>query len=273
MISFFLFHDSKFHALWMVARNQWEGSNLLICLYANLFACYTGRFLESLMAGELRAGTRSFRRSRSASSWFRQRTFKLDSELVQVTWKLSATDEQTHTLRTEILSPTMSIRALRSIRNHFPRRTPTSSSKTVFQSDRGHFLAQGPRRFNWTHSSCAFSIVSSYSSRSIPPPRHCRSIQSSSTTLHPNSFQDSERADLFYHLLLTPPSSLSSSVPVFAVSFLPEPPASAYSKTVIGWLPAETPGAEDEAGLNDFKQNRRSQVLSHLRFLVIKKLT
>ena len=66
------------------------------------------------------------------------------------------------------------------------------------------------------------------------------------------SFPDPDRPDLFYHLFL-PPTSLSSTTPVFALSFLPDPPPSLLSASVIGWLPAS--GEGDGAGLNDFVEN------------------
>ncbi|KAI1786927.1 hypothetical protein LXA43DRAFT_975521 [Ganoderma leucocontextum] len=67
-----------------------------------------------------------------------------------------------------------------------------------------------------------------------------------------SSFADPDRADLFYHLF-TPPTSLSSAHPVFALSFLPTPPPSVASSSVIGWLPAS--GEGEGAGLNDFVEN------------------
>ena len=69
------------------------------------------------------------------------------------------------------------------------------------------------------------------------------------------SFPDPDRPDLFYHLFL-PPTSLSSTTPVFALSFLPDPPPSLLSASVIGWLPAS--GEGDGAGLNDFVENGAS---------------
>ena len=66
------------------------------------------------------------------------------------------------------------------------------------------------------------------------------------------SFADPDRSDLFYHLF-TPPTSLSSAHPVFALSFLLTPPPSVVSSSVIGWLPAS--GQGESAGLNDFVEN------------------
>jgi hypothetical protein len=66
----------------------------------------------------------------------------------------------------------------------------------------------------------------------------------------PVMFSDPSRSDLYYHFLTSEP-------PVFALSFLSSPPPDYNSPSVIGWLPAQTLGEEDEAGLNDFKENRR----------------
>ena len=68
------------------------------------------------------------------------------------------------------------------------------------------------------------------------------------------TFEDPSRKGLFYHLV-PPPTPLSSTRPVFAVSLLADPPPFSDSSTVLGWLPAETPGEDQEAGLNDFLQN------------------
>ncbi|KAI0922686.1 hypothetical protein AcV5_009591 [Taiwanofungus camphoratus] len=78
----------------------------------------------------------------------------------------------------------------------------------------------------------------------------------------PNSFPDPDRPDLFYHLL-EPPSPISSSIPVFALSFLSRSPASAQSPSVIGWLPASVPGEAEEAGLNDFVENPKFREVLH----------
>ncbi|KAH9934145.1 uncharacterized protein B0H18DRAFT_1114891 [Fomitopsis serialis] len=78
---------------------------------------------------------------------------------------------------------------------------------------------------------------------------------SSDSRAPPTSFPDPERPDLFYHLF-EPPSDVSHTAPVFALSFLSTPPPSVRSCTVIGWLPASTPrGKEEDAGLNDFVEN------------------
>ena len=72
---------------------------------------------------------------------------------------------------------------------------------------------------------------------------------------------DPSRPDLFYHLLPFPrEQDHSQSNPVYALSFLPAPPPSSGSATILGWLPAVTEaGTEDvDAGLNDFVENRAS---------------
>ncbi len=77
-----------------------------------------------------------------------------------------------------------------------------------------------------------------------------RTEQSSRTT----TFEDPSRKGLFYHLV-PPPTPLSASRPVFAVSLLADPPPFSESSTVLGWLPAQTPADDREAGLNDFVEN------------------
>lgn len=69
------------------------------------------------------------------------------------------------------------------------------------------------------------------------------------------TFEDPSRSGLFYHLV-RPPTPLSDTRPVFALSLLPDPPPSSESSTVLGWLPAETAGDDRGAGLNDFVENR-----------------
>jgi hypothetical protein len=69
------------------------------------------------------------------------------------------------------------------------------------------------------------------------------------------TFEDPSRKGLFYHLV-PPPTPLSATRPAFAVSLLADAPPSPESSTVLGWLPAETPGEDSNAGLNDFVENR-----------------
>jgi hypothetical protein len=78
--------------------------------------------------------------------------------------------------------------------------------------------------------------------------------QSAKSELASGSFSDPTRPDLFYHFL-EPPTFLSEVVPVYALSFLSSVP-SPDSSTIIGWLPAQTQSHTDEAGLNDFQENR-----------------
>ncbi|KAI6107777.1 hypothetical protein EDD16DRAFT_1488520 [Pisolithus croceorrhizus] len=69
---------------------------------------------------------------------------------------------------------------------------------------------------------------------------------------------DPDRPDLFYHLVSFPhPVNSSSSASAYALSFLPAPPPSSRSATVIGWLPAIAEGTsrDIEAGLDDFVEN------------------
>jgi len=76
------------------------------------------------------------------------------------------------------------------------------------------------------------------------------------------TFEDPARKGLFYHLV-PPPTPLSNTRPAFAVSLLAHPPPSAESSTILGWLPAETPGKDRDAGLNDFVPNPRFLPLLH----------
>lgn len=69
------------------------------------------------------------------------------------------------------------------------------------------------------------------------------------------TFEDPSRKGLFYHLV-PPPTPLSATRPAFAVSLLGDAPHSPESSTILGWLPAETPEDDGNAGLNDFVENR-----------------
>lgn len=80
-----------------------------------------------------------------------------------------------------------------------------------------------------------------------------------------NSFPDSARPDLFYHLL-QPPTPHSTSHPSYALSFLPTYPT-AVSDTIIGWLPALTSEKMSQAQLNHFEENRMP-VVPHSRSFV-----
>ncbi|KAF8635670.1 hypothetical protein AX15_000296 [Amanita polypyramis BW_CC] len=77
------------------------------------------------------------------------------------------------------------------------------------------------------------------------------------------SFPDPERPDLYYHLV-SPPTPVSGAQPAFALSFLPAPPKTADSSTIIGWLPAvQEQGSGEGASLNDFKENEKFRNLLH----------
>ncbi|KAJ4489992.1 hypothetical protein J3R30DRAFT_3277224 [Lentinula aciculospora] len=77
------------------------------------------------------------------------------------------------------------------------------------------------------------------------------------------SFVDPTRPGLFYHFL-EPPTFISPRLPVYALSFLPSVPPLPDSSTIIGWLPASTESeAEQEAGLNDFRENPKFRQLLH----------
>lgn len=77
-----------------------------------------------------------------------------------------------------------------------------------------------------------------------------RQLQGQQTT-----FSDPDRADLWYHLS-EPPTPASGTHRVFAVSLISTPPPTPSSATIIGWLPAEHQSGQQEAGLNDFVENR-----------------
>lgn len=110
------------------------------------------------------------------------------------------------------------------------------------------------------------AVVPTITSKSLPSPRDrfLRSVHRRHLTSQPSSppsstsFADPDRPDLFYHLF-RPPTPVSRSTAVFALSFLAETPATVDSCAVLGWLPAEqTSGQAGEAGLNDFRENGKS---------------
>ncbi|OJA12255.1 hypothetical protein AZE42_04073 [Rhizopogon vesiculosus] len=85
-----------------------------------------------------------------------------------------------------------------------------------------------------------------------------RHFSSSSTITDPS------RPDLFYHLISLPTPASPTPTSAYAISFLNQPPPNPDSCSVIGWLPAETPGQGDvEAGLNDFIENPRFRAIMH----------
>lgn len=71
-------------------------------------------------------------------------------------------------------------------------------------------------------------------------------------------FSDPDRSDLFYHLI-QPPNPVSSSNPVYAVSFVSTEIPSPDSKAVMGWVPA---GTEGEVSLIGFRENGEPQCTS-----------
>ncbi|KAI0795747.1 hypothetical protein C8Q75DRAFT_712104 [Abortiporus biennis] len=107
----------------------------------------------------------------------------------------------------------------------------------------------------------SISVVTAGSSRRYTTHYQPQGQDSSTPDLQKNqqtSFADPERPDLFYHLFYTPSTSTTNHAPtpIFALSFLNETPSRIDSKTIIGWLPAETStGEEGDAGLNDFQEN------------------
>ena len=104
-------------------------------------------------------------------------------------------------------------------------------------------------------SSSSFSIRRFTSARVLSVSDGPSPSTSPSTSSATTSFEDPSRKGLFYHLV-PPPTPLSGSRPAFALSLLADPPPSSESSTVLGWLPAETPGDDRVAGLNDFVENR-----------------
>jgi len=70
---------------------------------------------------------------------------------------------------------------------------------------------------------------------------------------------DPERPDLFYHLL-EPSSAVSATNHVFGLSFLNalRSKDNVRSPQIIGYLPASEDGHAVKAGLNDFRENRKS---------------
>lgn len=72
-------------------------------------------------------------------------------------------------------------------------------------------------------------------------------------------FADPERPDLFYHLFEAP-SAVSKTNHVFGLSFFEslKSKEDVRSPRIIGYLPANEGGHAVEAGLNDFRENRKS---------------
>lgn len=80
----------------------------------------------------------------------------------------------------------------------------------------------------------------------------------SSTLSTSKIFSDPDRPDLFYHLI-QPPNPVSSSNPVYAVTFISTELSHPDSKAVMGWVPA---GIEGEVSLIGFRENGESQCTS-----------
>lgn len=104
-------------------------------------------------------------------------------------------------------------------------------------------------------------LARAYSSTSKNPHAAPTGATCISTTI------DDERPDLFYHLY-DPPNAVSSNIPVYALSFLKDPPSAPHSCAIIGWLPARAPGApegnaDESAGLNDFVENDQFREVLH----------
>jgi len=85
----------------------------------------------------------------------------------------------------------------------------------------------------------------------------------------PTTLADPAHSDLHYHLIPAP-NPLSNSLDAFALTFLPTPPAHSDSRTILGWLPAQSMRSEsDSAGLNDFKENGMLVLLYAEEYLLI----
>ncbi|CAL1709919.1 unnamed protein product [Somion occarium] len=136
-----------------------------------------------------------------------------------------------HTLRSRI-SP----RALSSVNYWYPRLMTTTATRPSALSSSRHQCPRSLRPRTLHDASLRTSLQK----------RHQSSTSPAAATLH-----DPERPDLYYHLF-EPPHALSHSHPVFALSFLDEPPVDVLSPTVIGWLPVLSEGSQ---GLNDFTEN------------------
>ncbi|KAF8480061.1 hypothetical protein DFH94DRAFT_630740 [Russula ochroleuca] len=123
----------------------------------------------------------------------------------------------------------------------------------ILPSTRRAWLVRRPQSSSRPRPPLSFRHFTSSSAHALPdgPPPASTS-----------TFEDPSRKGLFYHLV-PPPTPLSATRPVFAVSLLADAPPSAESSTVLGWLPAETPGNDRDAGLNDFVENPRFLPILH----------
>ncbi|KAF7440032.1 hypothetical protein PC9H_000373 [Pleurotus ostreatus] len=91
----------------------------------------------------------------------------------------------------------------------------------------------------------------------IPEPQRTRLLSSAPSTS--KIFSDPDRSDLFYHLI-QPPNPVSSSNPVYAVSFISTELSLLDSKAVMGWVPA---GIEGEVSLIGFQENASFKEILH----------
>ncbi|KAJ6613578.1 hypothetical protein B0H10DRAFT_2047783 [Mycena sp. CBHHK59/15] len=136
--------------------------------------------------------------------------------------------------------------------------TATSEHKSLMQTLRLCGLARTAARARLNVSRTS---VFSASFR-VPPTRRLNTPPRYRYSTLGTSFADPTRPDLYYHLV-DPPTPLSSSLPAFALSFLPRAPPSSASSTVVGWLPAAVTESDGEAGLNDFRENPQFRILLH----------
>jgi len=92
----------------------------------------------------------------------------------------------------------------------------------------------------------------------MPPRKYLTTSPEASSESNYCVTTDPERPDLFYHLL-KPPSAVSATNHVFGLSFLDtlKSKEDVRSSRIIGYLPASEGGHPIEAGLNDFKENRK----------------
>lgn len=90
------------------------------------------------------------------------------------------------------------------------------------------------------------------------PRRHSAVPPGANSESNSRVFADPERPDLFYHLFEAP-SAVSATNHVFGLSFLEtlKLKEDVGSPQILGYLPATEGGHAVEAGLNDFKENRK----------------
>ena len=143
--------------------------------------------------------------------------------------------------------------------NKFQPRMNLTRTITVIASHAKFHPGAGRRLFQRSFITVSRTFFSFQLSNTRPhtsritqrPQSRTYSIQNTPEDLESTSFPDPTRPDVFYHLVQTSKGALPTRA--FAVSFLPTPPPSPESSTVIGWLPVE-----EGTGLNDFRENRTS---------------